>query len=123
LAGDLVGDLAWELGRGGLSLGLCFATHLGIRVASGLPLRGCVGFGDLALFAACGSFGDGCGFGAAGGFDTLGCGGARCLFGLAKSTAHGGVGVIGLMSAGGLGGVTCGGLGGGGGGFGLGLGE
>jgi hypothetical protein len=42
-----------------------------------------MGFGNLALFAACCGFGDGGGFGAAGGFDTLGCGGSGCLFGLA----------------------------------------
>jgi hypothetical protein len=123
LGGNLICDLAWGLRRWRLSLGLCFAANLGVGVASGLSLRGRVGFGDLAFFAACGSLGDGGGFGAAGGFDTFCCGGARCLFGLAKSMAHGGVGVVGLMSTGGLGCVTCGGLGGSGGGFGLGLGQ
>jgi hypothetical protein len=42
-----------------------------------------MGFGDFAFFASCGGFGDCGGFGAASGFDTLGCGSARCLFGLA----------------------------------------
>jgi hypothetical protein len=102
---------------------LCLAAYLGIGVASSLSLRGGVGFGDLAFFAACGGFGNSGGFGAASSFDTLCRGGARCLFGLAKSTAHGGVGVIGLMSAGSLRCVTCGGVCGGGGGFGFGLGE
>jgi hypothetical protein len=82
-----------------------------------------MGFGDLALLAACGGFGDSGCLGSAGGFDTLGCGSAGCLFGLAQSTAHGGVSVFCLMGAGGLRCVTCGGLCGGGGGFGLGLGQ
>jgi hypothetical protein len=82
-----------------------------------------VGFGDLAFFAARGGFGNSSGLGAASGFDTLCCGGARRLFGFAQSTAHGGVGVFGLMGACSLRCVTCGGLCGGGGGFGFGLGE
>jgi len=82
-----------------------------------------VGFGDLAFFTACGGFGDSGGFGAASGFDTLCCGSARCLFGLAQSTAHGGVGVFCLMGARSLRCVTCSGLCGGSGGFGLGLGQ
>jgi hypothetical protein len=80
-------------------------------------------FGDLAFLAACGGFGNSGGFGAASGFDTLCCGRAGCLFGLAQSTAHGGVGVFCLMRAGSLRCVTCGGLCGGGGGFGFGLGQ
>jgi hypothetical protein len=82
-----------------------------------------MGFGDLALFAACGGFGDGGGFGAAGGFDTLGCGGSGCLFGLAQCVAHGGVSVIGLVGAGGLRCMTRGGLCGCSSGFGFGLGQ
>jgi hypothetical protein len=82
-----------------------------------------VGFGDLAFFAACSGFGDGGGFGTASGFDTFGCGGSGCLFGFAQSAPHGGVGVIGLMGAGGLCCVTCGGLCGCSSGFGFGLGQ
>jgi hypothetical protein len=82
-----------------------------------------MGFSNLAFFAACSGFGDGGGLGAASGFDTLGGGGARCLFGLAQSTSHGGVGVFCLMSAGSLRCVTCSGLCGSGGGFGFGLGQ
>jgi hypothetical protein len=82
-----------------------------------------MGFGDLAFFAARSGFGDGGGLGAASGLDTLGCGSAGCVFGLAQGTAHGGVGVFGLMSAGSLRCVTCCGLCCGGGGFGLGLGQ
>jgi hypothetical protein len=82
-----------------------------------------VGFGDLAFFAASGGFGDSGGLGAASRFDTLcGCS-AGCLFGLAQSTAHGGVGVFCLMGAGSLGCVTCGGLCCCGSGFGFGLGQ
>jgi hypothetical protein len=82
-----------------------------------------MGFGDLAFFAARSGFGDSGGLGAASGFDTLCCGSARCLFGLAESTAHRGVGVFCLMSAGSLRCLTCGGLCGGGSSFGFGLGE
>jgi hypothetical protein len=82
-----------------------------------------MGFGDLALFAACGGFGDGGGFGAASGFDAFCCGGADCLFGFTQSAAHGGVGVFCLMGAGSLGCVACGGLCGCSGGFSLGLGQ
>ena len=116
-----VGDLAGNLRRA--LLDGCFAPHLRVGVACGLTLGGGVGFGDLALFAASGGFGDGCGFGAAGGFDAFCCGGACCLFGFAQSTSHGGVGVFGLMSAGGLGGLTRGGVSGRCSGFGFGLGE
>jgi hypothetical protein len=80
-----------------------------------------VGFGDLAFFAASGGFGDGGGFGAASGFDTLGCGSAGCLFGLAQSTSHGGVGFFSLMSAGSLRCLACSELSGGCSGFGFGL--
>jgi hypothetical protein len=80
-----------------------------------------MGFGDLAFFAARGSFGDSGGLGAASGFDTLGCGSAGCLFGLAQSMSHGGVGVFCLMRAGSMCCVTCGGLCGSGSGFGFGL--
>jgi hypothetical protein len=67
-----------------------------------------VGFGDLAFFAACGSFGDGCGFGAPGGFDTF-CGGcAGSLLGLSECATHGRVGVFGLVVEGCLSGVTSG---------------
>jgi hypothetical protein len=56
-----------------------------------------VGFGYLSLFAAGGGFGD-CGdLGAASGFDALGCGGTGRIFSLAEGTAHGGVGVFGLV--------------------------
>jgi hypothetical protein len=82
-----------------------------------------VGFGDLAFFASRCGFGNSGGFCAASGFDTLCCGGARCLFGLAQSTSHGGVGVFCLMSACGLRCVTCGGLCCCCGGFGFGLGQ
>jgi hypothetical protein len=82
-----------------------------------------VRLGDLALFTACGGLGNGGGFGATGGFDTLCRSGASGLFGLAQSTAHGGVGVFRLMSAGGLGCMACGGLGRGCGSFGFGLGH
>jgi hypothetical protein len=80
-----------------------------------------VRFGDLAFFATRGSLGNGGGFGAAGGFEPFGGSGTGGFFGLAQSTAHGGVLVFCLMSSCGLGGVACGGLCGGGGGFGLGL--
>jgi hypothetical protein len=80
-------------------------------------------FCDLALFAAGGGFGDGGSFCAARGFDTFGCGGAGCFFGLAQGAAHRGVGVIGLMSAGCLRCMTRGGLCSCCGGFGLGLSE
>jgi hypothetical protein len=82
-----------------------------------------VGFGNLAFFASCGGLSDGGGLGAAGGFDTLCRSGTRGLFGLAQGTAHGGVGVVSLMSACSLGCVTSGGLCCCGGGFGFGLGE
>jgi hypothetical protein len=82
-----------------------------------------MGFGDLAFFTASGGFGDGSGFGAASGFDALCRGGADCLFGFTQGAAHGGVGVFCLMGAGGLSGLTCGGLCGCGGGFSLGLGQ
>jgi hypothetical protein len=101
----------------------CFAANLGFGVASGLSLGGGVGFGDLAFFAACGGFGNGGGLGAARGFDAFCCGGAGCFFGLAESTAHGGVGVFRLMGAGSLGCVTCCGLCRSGGCFGFGLGQ
>jgi hypothetical protein len=101
----------------------CFAAHLGVCVAGGLSLCGGVRLGDLTFFAACGGLGDGSGFGTASGFDAFACSGARCLLGLAQSTAHGGVGVIYLMGSGGLRCVTRGGLGGGGGGLCLGLGQ
>jgi hypothetical protein len=80
-------------------------------------------FCNLTLFAAGGGLGDGGSFCATGGFDTFGCGGAGSFFGLAQGAAHGGVGVICLMSARCLRCVTRGGLCGGCGGFGLGLGE
>jgi hypothetical protein len=102
---------------------LCFASHLGVCVASGLSLCGGVRLGDLAFFAACGGLGDCSGLGPASGFDALGCRGARCLFGLTQGAAHGGVGIICLMGAGGLRRLTRGGLRSGGGGFGLGLGQ
>jgi hypothetical protein len=82
-----------------------------------LSLRGCVGFGDLAFFTAGGGFGNSGGLGAASGFDTLGRGCARCFFGFAQSTSHGGVGIVCLMSAGGVGSVTRGGICCSGGGF------
>src|SRR5882757_3280112 len=116
---NLACDLVWYLGWGwdlvrcrgrGLSFGERSAAYLGVGVASGLSLGGGMGFGDLAFFAACSSFGDGGGLGAASGLDTLGCGSAGGVFGLAQGTAHGGVGVFGLMSAGSLRCVTCGGL-------------
>ena len=80
-----------------------------------------MGLGDLALFAAGGGFGDSGGFGAACGFDTLGCCGTGGFFGFAQSTAHGGVGIVCLMGAGGLGCVTRGGICCSGGSFGFGL--
>jgi hypothetical protein len=82
-----------------------------------------VSFGDLAFFAARGGFGNSGGLGAASGFDTFCGGSADRLFGFAQSTSHGGVGVFGLMCAGSLRGVTCGGLCGRSGGFGFGLGK
>jgi hypothetical protein len=100
-----------------------FATYLRIGVASRLSLRGGMGFGDLAFFAARGGFGDSGSLGAASGFDTFRRGSARCLFGLAQSTAHGGVGLFCLMRAGSLRCVACGGLCCGGGSFGFGLGQ
>jgi len=134
LAWDLACDWGWYLGWGlgwdlvrcrgrGLSFGERPAAYLGVGVASGLSLGGGMGFGDLAFFAARSGFGNGGGLGAASGLDTLGCGGAGCFFGLAQSTAHGGVGIFGLMGAGSLCCVTCGGLCCCGGGFGLGLGQ
>ena len=122
----LVGNVvwvAWNLPRGLLSCCGCFATHLRLCETSSLALGGGVGFGDLPFFAACCGFGDGCGLGTTRGFDTLGGCGARGFFGLTQSPAHGGVGVIGLMSAGCFGGMTGGGFCGSGGGFGFGLGE
>jgi hypothetical protein len=65
-----------------------------------------VSFGDLALFTACGSFGYGCCFGAACGFNTFSGGGASGFFRLEQSAAHGGVGIFGLMGAGGFGCLT-----------------
>jgi hypothetical protein len=53
-----------------------------------------VRFGDLALFSTSCGFGNGCGFGPAGGFDAFSGRSARCVFSLAKSTAHGGVSVV-----------------------------
>jgi hypothetical protein len=82
-----------------------------------------VGFGYLAFFAASGGFGNCGGFGAACGFDTLGCCGARGLFGFAKSAAHGGVRFVGLMGPCGLGSVAGCGLCCSGGSFCFGLGE
>jgi hypothetical protein len=82
-----------------------------------------MGFGDLAFFAACGSFGYCSGFGAASGFDTLGCCGAGRFFGFAQRTPHGGVGVFCLMSEGSLRCVTRGGLCCCSSGFGFGLGQ
>jgi hypothetical protein len=82
-----------------------------------------VRFRNLALFAAGGGLGDGGGFCAASGFDTFGCGGTGGFFGFAQGAAHGGVGIICLMSACCLRGVTRGGLCGSCGCFGLGLGE
>jgi hypothetical protein len=76
-----------------------------------------VGFGDLAFFAAGGGFGDSGGLGTASSFYTLGCGGAGGFFGFAQSTSHGGVGIVGLMSAGSVGCVTRGGVCCSGGGF------
>jgi hypothetical protein len=80
-----------------------------------------VGFGDLSFFAACCGFGDSCGFGTASGFDTLGGSGARSFFCLAESAAHGRVGVIGPMGAGGFCCVTSGGFCSSSGSFGFGL--
>jgi hypothetical protein len=82
-----------------------------------------MGFGNFAFLAACGSLGDGGGLGASRCFETFGGGSAGSLFGLAQSTTHGGVGVVHLMSAGGLSCVTRGGLRCCSGGFGFGLGE
>src|SRR5271154_5620245 len=66
-----------------------------------------MGFGNLALFATSGGFGDCGGFGAACGFDTLGCCGASGFFGFAGGAAHGRVGILSLMGSGGFGCVTC----------------
>jgi hypothetical protein len=82
-----------------------------------------VGFGNLTFLAACCGFCDGGGLGAASGFDSLCCRSTRGLFGLAQGAAHGGVGVVSLMSACSLGGVTSGGLCCCGGGLGFGLGK
>jgi hypothetical protein len=101
----------------------CFAAHLGVCVAGSLSLCGGVRLGDLTFFAACGGLGDGGGLSTASGFDALGCSCARCLFGIAQSTAHGGVGVFCLMGTGGLRCLTRGGLCSGSRGFGLGLGQ
>jgi hypothetical protein len=106
-----------------LRFGQCFAAHLGFGVASGLSLRGGVGFSDLAFFAAGGGFGNGSSLGAARGFDAFCGGGAGCFFGFAECTTHGGVCVFRLMGAGSLGCVTCCGLCGCCGSFGFGLGE
>ncbi len=55
---------------------------MGVGVPGCLALSGGVSFGDLALFAACGSFRYGGSFGAACGFDTLGSCGASGVFSL-----------------------------------------
>jgi hypothetical protein len=47
-----------------------------------------VGLGYLSLFAASSRLGDSSDLSAASGFDTLGCGGAGCVFGLAESASH-----------------------------------
>jgi hypothetical protein len=60
-----------------------------------------MGFGDLALFAAGGGFGDSGCFGPTGGFDTLGGSCTSCLVGLAESTLRGRIGFIGLIMPGG----------------------
>jgi hypothetical protein len=78
-----------------------------------------VGFSDLAFFASGSGFCNSGGLGTASGFDTLGCGCAGCFFGFAQSTSHRGVGIVCLMSAGGLGCVTRGGVCCSGGGFGF----
>jgi hypothetical protein len=80
-----------------------------------------VGFGDLAFFAAGGGFCNSGGLGTASGFYALGCSCTRSFFGFAQSTSHGGVGIVCLMSAGGLGCVTRGGVCCSSGGFGFGL--
>jgi hypothetical protein len=82
-----------------------------------------MGLGDLTFFTSCRGFGNRGGLGAAGGLNALGCGSARCLFGLAQSTAHGGVGFFGLMGTCSLRSMTSGRLCGGCGGFGFGLGQ
>jgi hypothetical protein len=98
----LARNLWRDLMRGG-----CFASNLGVGIAGCLTLRRGMGFGNLALFATSGCFGDcGC-FGAACGFDTLGRRGTRGFFGFAKGAAHGGVGILCLMGSGGCGRVTC----------------
>jgi hypothetical protein len=80
-----------------------------------------VRFGDLALFAAGGCFGNGSGLGSACRFDAFcGCG-AGGILSVVQRAAHGGVGVFCLMSAGGLCCVTRGGLCSSGGGFSFGL--
>jgi hypothetical protein len=61
-----------------------------------------MGFGDLALFSACGGFGHGGSLGTASGFDALCCCGSSGLFGFSQSMSHGRVGVLSLMSAGSL---------------------
>jgi hypothetical protein len=88
-----------------------------------LSLCGGMGLGDLALFAACGGFGDGSGFSTACCFDSLcGCS-ASGIFSFAESAAHGGVGIISLMDASGLCGLASSGICGSGGGFSLCLGK
>jgi hypothetical protein len=82
-----------------------------------------VRFCDLTFFASRGGLGNGGSFGTAGSFDTLSGGGASGLFGLAQSTAHGGVSVFCLVRTGGLGCMARGGLRCCGCGFGFGLGN
>jgi hypothetical protein len=82
-----------------------------------------MGFGDLALFAAGGCFGDSGCLGTAGGFDTLGGGCTSCLVGLAESTLRGRIGFIGLIMPRGRDCTAFGRVCGICGGFGLGLGE
>src|SRR5271169_5979124 len=66
-----------------------------------------MGFGNLALFATSGGFGDCGGFGAACGFDTLGCCGTGGVFGFAEGAAHGRVSILCPMGSSGFGCVTC----------------
>jgi hypothetical protein len=121
VTGVWVVDLAWNIGS-------CLlrgrpAADFGVGVTGGLTLGGSVCLRDLALFATRAGFGYGGSFGAACGFDAFGGCGAGGFFGFTQSPAHGGVRVFSLMSAGGVGCVTRGGLSGNGSSFGLGLSE
>jgi hypothetical protein len=82
-----------------------------------------MGLGDLLFFAARGGFGNSSSLGAAGGFDTLGGGGAGCLFGLAQRALRGGVGIAGLENPRSFDCTAFGGIGSVRGGFSLGLGK